>query len=200
MTNDLIAGFLSGAVLIIAIGAQNSFVLRQGIRREHVLPVVLICALADALLIAAGIAGMGALIQSAPMVVTVTRYGGAAFLLAYGWIAAKRALHPQPLTVDDKVGASLGVAVATCLAFTFLNPHVYLDTVILLGSLANNRGAGKWYFWLGAVLSSFTWFFSLGFGARLLRPLFNRAAAWRVLDTLIAATMFGLGILLLTGG
>ena len=201
MTADIIAGFLSGAVLIIAIGAQNSFVLRQGIRGEHVLPVVLICACADALLIAAGIAGMGALIQSAPVLLAATRYGGALFLIWYGCLAAQRAWHPQPLNVDSTVGSTLGRAMATCAAFTFLNPHVYLDTVILLGSLANNRGeTGRWYFWCGACIASVSWFFSLGFGAALLRPLFVRPGAWRVLDTLIAATMFALGALFLSGG
>jgi len=201
MTADILSGFLSGAVLIIAIGAQNSFVLRQGIRGEHVLPIVLICAFADALLIAAGIAGMGALIQSAPVLLAVTRYGGALFLIWYGCLAAQRVRHPQPLTVDATVGSTLGMAMATCAAFTFLNPHVYLDTVILLGSLANNRGeAGRWYFWFGACIASFSWFFSLGFGASLLRPLFVRPGAWRVLDALIAATMFALGALFLIGG
>lgn len=200
MPPDLITGFLSGAALIIAIGAQNSFVLRQGIRREHVLPIVLVCAGADALLIAAGIAGLGALIQSVPLVLNVTRYGGAAFLVAYGLIAARRALHPHPLTVDSGGDTSLGAAIATCLAFTFLNPHVYLDTVILLGSLANQCGDnGRWVFGGGAITASFVWFFALGYGARLLGPLFSNAGAWRVLDSLIAVIMFGLGIMLLRG-
>lgn len=198
MTTNFIAGFLSGAALIIAIGAQNSFVMRQGIRREHVLPIVLVCAGADALLIAAGIAGLGALIQSVPLVLAVTRYGGAAFLFAYGVVAARRAYYPHVLTVDSGVGASLKTAIATCLAFTFLNPHVYLDTVILLGSLANQCGAsGRWVFGGGAATASFVWFFALGFGARLLGPMFSKAGAWRVLDSLIAVTMFGLGIALL---
>lgn len=200
MNIDIVAGFLSGAVLIIAIGAQNAFVLRLGIRREHVLPVVLICASADALLIAAGIAGLGALIQSAPLVLDIARYGGAAFLLAYGVAAARRALRPQQLSVDADIATPLRTAIATCLAFTFLNPHVYLDTVILLGSLANQRGeAGRWTFWLGAASASFTWFFALGYGARFLAPLFSRAIAWRLLDSLIALIMFGLGLSLLAG-
>lgn len=198
MTYHLIAGFLSGAALIVAIGAQNSFVLRQGIRREHVLPIVLVCAGADALLIAAGIAGLGALIQSLPAVLAVTRYGGAAFLLAYGLVAARHALQPHRLTVDSDAGTPLGAAMAACLAFTFLNPHVYLDTVILLGSLANQCGArGRWVFGGGAATASFVWFFSLGYGARLLGPLFGKAGAWRILDALIAVIMFGLGITLL---
>ncbi len=200
MTADLLAGFLSGAALIIAIGAQNSFVLRQGIRREHVLPITLVCAGADGLLIVAGIAGLGALIQSMPIVLDVARYGGSAFLLAYGMAAARRALHPHPLIVDSGVGTSLAAAMTTCLAFTFLNPHVYLDTVILLGSLASQRGEnGRWVFGGGAVAASFLWFFTLGYGARLLGPLFSRPMAWRVLDSLIALIMFGLGISLLAG-
>lgn len=199
-SNFFITGFLSGAALIIAIGAQNSFVLRQGIRREHVLPIVLVCAGADALLIAAGIAGLGALITSAPYVLNVTRYGGSAFLLGYGLVAARRALHPHLLTVDSDTGTSLGAAMATCLAFTFLNPHVYLDTVILLGALANQcGGSGRWVFGGGAAAASFVWFFALGYGARLLGPLFSKAGAWRVLDSLIAVIMFGLGITLLLG-
>jgi len=200
MTVDLAAGFLSGAALIIAIGAQNSFVLRQGIRREHVLPVVLVCAGADALLIVAGVAGLGALIQSMPIVLDVARYGGAAFLAAYGLAAARRALQPHEMTVDSGVRTSLGAAMTTCLAFTFLNPHVYLDTVILLGSLASQRGdSGRWVFGVGAVAASFVWFFALGYGARLLGPLFSKPMAWRVLDSLIALIMLGLGITLLAG-
>ena len=193
MRADLLAGFLSGAALIIAIGAQNAFVLRQGIRREHVLAVVLICAGADALLIAAGIAGLGALIQALPTALVAARYGGAAFLLGYGLIAVRRALQAQRLTVDSAVGTSLGSAMATCLAFTFLNPHVYLDTVILLGSLASQRGVnGRWVFGAGAAMASFVWFFTLGYGARLLGPLFAKPVAWRVLDALIALIMFAL--------
>jgi L-lysine exporter family protein LysE/ArgO len=200
VTADLIAGFLSGAALIIAIGAQNSFVLRQGIRCEHVLPVVLVCASADALLIAVGIAGLGALIQSTPVLLDVTRYGGSAFLVAYGFAAVRRALQSRALTVDSSAGTSLGAAMATCLAFTFLNPHVYLDTVILLGSLANQRGhSGRGVFGGGAAAASFVWFFALGYGARLLGPVFVKRIAWRVLDWLIALIMLGLGISLLVG-
>ena len=200
MTAELVAGFLAGAALIIAIGAQNSFVLRQGIRREHVLPIVLVCAGADGLLIAAGIAGLGALIRSVPMVLDAARYGGAVFLLAYAVAAARRAQRPRRLLVDAGAGTSLGAALATCVAFTFLNPHVYLDTVILLGSLASQRGdPGRWVFGGGAVAASFVWFFALGYGARLLGPLFCRPSAWRVLDGLIALIMSGLAMTLLAG-
>ncbi len=200
MTANFIAGFLSGAALIIAIGAQNSFVLRQGIRREHVLPVVLVCSFSDALLMVAGVAGLGALIESVPAVLDIARYGGAAFLFAYGIVAARRALHPHQLVVDAAVGSTLGAAMTTCLAFTLLNPHVYLDTVILLGSLANQReGSGRWVFFSGAAISSFVWFFALGYGARFLGPLFRKPVAWRVLDSMISVIMFGLGFSLLVG-
>ncbi|WP_295486741.1 LysE/ArgO family amino acid transporter [Accumulibacter sp.] len=200
MSADLIAGFVAGAALIIAIGAQNAFVLRQGIRREHVLPIVLVCASADALLIAAGVTGLGALIESVPLVLIVARYGGAAFLLGYGMTAARRAMQGQRLAVDANAGVSLGCAMATCLTFTFLNPHVYLDTVILLGSLASQRDdSGRWAFGGGAAGASFVWFFALGFGAQRLGPLFGNRLAWRVLDTLIALIMSGLAVVLLLG-
>lgn len=202
MTSDLLAGFLSGAALIMAIGSQNSFVLRQGIRREHVLPIVLVCAGADALLIAAGVAGLGALIESTPMVLDLARYGGAIFLAVYGVAAGRRALQPHRLVVDSAVGVSRATALATCLAFTFLNPHVYLDTVILLGALASARtgtGMGHWVFATGAIAASFAWFFALGFGARLLAPVFSKPIAWRYLDAIIAITMVGLSVTLLVG-
>jgi L-lysine exporter family protein LysE/ArgO len=194
----MFAGFLSGAALIIAIGAQNSFVLRQGLRREHVLLVVLVCACADGLLIAAGVAGLGALIRSMPVMLEVARFGGVAFLAAYGLSAAKRALQKHELVVVAETEVSIGAALAMSLGFTFLNPHVYLDTVLLLGSLANQRaGTGKWFFAAGAMTASFSWFFGLGYGAQLLTPVFRRAIAWRVLDSLIALTMMGLCVALL---
>ena len=196
MTADFIAGFLAGAALIVAIGAQNAFVLRQGIRREHVAPIVVVCAGADALLIAAGVAGFGALHPVGAEPLTAARYGGALFLLLYGAMAARRALRPrETMKVDPSVGASLGDAMAACLSFTFLNPHVYLDTVILLGSLASQRpGDGRWAFASGAVAASFAWFLGLGYGARLLAPLFISPVAWRVLDSLIALIMWDSGL------
>ena len=198
MSADLIAGFLSGAVLIIAIGAQNAFVLRQGLRREHVLAIVLVCAGADALLIAAGIAGLGALIASIPLLLDVARYGGAVFLVVYGLAAARRAFQAHGLKLEAACGTTLGAALAACMAFTGLNPHVYLDTVSLRGSLASQRGSdGRWVFGAGAATASFAWFFALGYGARLLGPLFSKPVAWRVLDALIALIMLGLGAALL---
>ena len=191
MNAHYLAGLGSGLALIIAIGAQNAFVLRQGLRREHLLPIVLICACADLTLIAAGIAGLGVMIERYPALLTLARYGGAAFLLIYGLSAARRAWSGETLAVADEGGVSLFTAVSTCLALTFLNPHVYLDTVILLGALANQHGdQGRWQFGAGAVLASLTWFFLLAYGARALRPLFTSPLAWRVLDGSIAIVMW----------
>ena len=196
-----VSGFGAGASLIIAIGAQNAFVLRQGIRREHVLPIVAICALSDALLIALGVAGIGALVEAAPVALTIVRWVGAAFLAAYALFAARRAWKPQALEAGATHSTTLLAAVATAVALTWLNPHVYLDTVLLLGSLAANHGEdGKWAFAAGATLASVVWFSALGFGARLLTGVFARPAAWRVLDALIAVVMLTLAIGLLLGG
>lgn len=200
MLTDFIAGYLTSLALIVAIGAQNSFVLRQGLRKEHVLTVVAICALSDALLIVAGIAGVGAFVEANPALLQATRLGGAAFLIAYAFAAARRALQTETLEVQPDTATPLALAVSTCLAFTFLNPHVYLDTVVLLGSLAQQRsGGGRWVFGAGAVSASISWFFALGYGARLLRPWFAKPIAWRVLDSVIAVTMLGLAVALLMG-
>lgn len=200
MNTQLVAGFLSGLVLIVAIGAQNTFVLRQGIRREHRLPIVLICALSDAALVLAGIAGLGALIEASPTLLAVARYGGAAFLFAYGVFAARRAWHGEQLSLDDDEAVPLLAAVTACLGFTFLNPHVYLDTVVLLGALANQQGdSGRWIFGAGAAAASLIWFTALAYGAGYLAPLFRKKMAWRVLDSFIACVMLGLAISLLLG-
>ena len=198
MKAQFITGLLTGLSLIVAIGAQNTFVLQQALRREHRLPVMLICALSDAVLIVAGIAGLGALILANPVLLAITRYGGAAFLLAYAALAARRAIAGGQLRIDENGGTSRLVAVATCLGLTFLNPHVYLDTVILLGTLANQQGAdGRWQFGAGAALASLIWFTALAFGASLLAPVFRKKMAWRVLDSFIAVVMLGLGLSLL---
>jgi L-lysine exporter family protein LysE/ArgO len=196
MLQAALLGLGTGLALIVAIGAQNAFVLRQGISGEHVAVTVLICALSDAVLIAAGILGIGTLIEAAPAVVVVIRFAGAAFLLAYGILAAKRAIRPGALTAAAQQGPlSRKAAVATVLALTWLNPHVYLDTVLLLGSVANSQAAGaRWWFGGGAMLGSILWFSALGFGARLLRPFFAKPMSWRVLDALIAVVMFALGL------
>ncbi|MEZ0340483.1 LysE/ArgO family amino acid transporter [Mycobacterium sp. pV006] len=190
-------GFATALALIAAIGAQNAFVLRQGIRGEYVVPVVAICIFADMALIFAGIAGLGALIAAHPGVLTVATYGGAAFLIGYAVLAARRALRPGTLTPADSAPAGLTGAVLTCLALTFLNPHVYLDTVILLGALANDHGSQRWWFGAGAAAASATWFAGLGFGATRLRALFAAPTTWRVLDAAIAVTMLVLAGLLI---
>ena len=198
--NDALAGFATSLALIVAIGSQNAFVLRQGILREHVLPLVAFCALSDALLILVGVAGGGALVQQYPVALEVARIGGALFLAAYALFAARRALHPAAMLPLDAPGLSLPAALATCFGFTFLNPHVYLDTVVLLGAVATQRGEpGRWWFGLGAASASLCWFAALGFGARLLRPVFARPLAWQVLDGIIAATMASLALVVWFG-
>ncbi|MEV8532470.1 LysE/ArgO family amino acid transporter [Streptomyces sp. NPDC051211] len=197
-----LAGFGTGLSLIVAIGAQNAFVLRQGVRRHAVLAVVAICAISDALLITLGVAGVGALVTAWPAAVTAVGLAGGAFLICYGILAARRVLRPDPdaaLSTAGKTAGSAGAAVLTCLAMTWLNPHVYLDTVLLVGSLAADRGDLRWAFGIGAALASLIWFTTLGYGARLLSGLFATPKAWRVLDGLVAATMLTMGGLLLAG-
>ncbi|MER7572449.1 LysE/ArgO family amino acid transporter [Streptomyces sp. NPDC126514] len=194
------AGFGTGLSLIVAIGAQNAFVLRQGIRRDAVLAVVGICALSDAVLIALGVGGVGAIVVAWPGVLTAVGWIGGAFLIAYGVLAARRVFRPSgALRADGEVTGSRRRAVLTCLALTWLNPHVYLDTVFLLGSVAADRGELRWTFGLGAVLASLCWFTALGYGARLLSPLLARPAAWRIVDGLVAAMMLVLGASLILG-
>ena len=193
-----LSGLTTGASLIIAIGAQNAFVLRQGVRREHVLPIVLVCALSDAILITLGVAGIGALVEVAPLALTIVTWAGAAFLLGYAALAAKRAIRPSALDSGAGLSTTMVAAVLTAVALTWLNPHVYLDTVLLLGSLAATLGAeGKWWFAGGAVTASFIWFTALGYGARLLSRVFARPVAWRVLDGVIALVMATLAVMLL---
>lgn len=194
-------GFATSAALIIAIGAQNAFVLRQGIRREHVFLVAMICAVSDFLLISLGVAGVGGLIQKSPWLLASARYGGAIFLLAYAAFALRRAvssLATQLETSNSANAMSAKSAVLACLAFTYLNPHCYLDTVVLLGAISGKYELpDRWYFGAGAMISSFVWFFSLAYGARLLAPLFAKPVAWRILDSIIAAVMSVVAISLL---
>ncbi|WP_370098837.1 LysE/ArgO family amino acid transporter [Streptacidiphilus sp. MAP12-20] len=193
------AGFGTGLSLIIAIGAQNAFVLRQGIRREAVLPVVAICAASDAVLIACGAGGLGVLVTAWPGALTAVRLVGAAFLLCYGLLAARRAFRASSLSSSGPTVRSGRRAVLACLAMTWLNPHVYLDTVLLLGAVAATHGSLRWEFALGAAFASICWFASLGFGARLLAGFFRRASSWRLLDGLVAATMLLVGTTLALG-
>ncbi len=195
----MVAGFIASAGLIIAIGAQNAYVLRQGLKRQQIGTVVAICAFSDIALILLGVAGIGALVQAWPGLLQVMRFGGAAFLGVYGIMAARRAwqgsngLSPTGAEPDSRKRIVL-----TCLAFTLLNPHVYLDTMVLLGSISTRYpGMLRWAFAFGACISSATWFTSLGFGARFLQPVFRNALAWRVLDACIAVFMLGLCLLLL---
>lgn len=193
------AGFVSSAGLIIAIGAQNAFVLREGLNRVHVVPVVSICALSDITLILLGVAGIGALVQQWPDLLEVMRFGGAAFLGVYGFLAALRAWRgSDALAAAGVQHVSRGRVVLTCFAFTFLNPHVYLDTMVLLGSISTQYpGVLRWAFALGACLASIAWFSTLGFGARLLQGAFRKPQAWRMLDASIAVFMLVLCLLLL---
>ncbi|MEU6846976.1 LysE family transporter [Streptomyces sp. NPDC046716] len=197
-----LAGFGTGLSLIVAIGAQNAFVLRQGVRRDAVLAVVGICAVSDALLIALGVGGVGAVVVAYPQAVTAVGWIGGAFLLCYGALAARRVIAPggEALRAEGSTSGSRRRAVLTCLAMTWLNPHVYLDTVFLLGSVAAGQGALRWTFGIGAALASLCWFTALGFGSRLLGRFLAKPAAWRVLDGLVAATMITMGILLIAGG
>ena len=212
------AGLLLGLSLIVAIGAQNVFVLRQGLRREHVGLVAVLCAASDAVLIVIGISGIGAATQVLPWLVEAVRWAGAVFLVGYGLLAARRAIRPaaaglvaagpdeQPSPPGQAVGrgrhgtavdapdrSAVRVALA-CLALTWLNPHVYLDTVFLLGSVGAAQGEGRWVFALGAATASIVWFFSLAYGARLLGRWLATATAWRVLDGIIAVVMVALGV------
>lgn len=196
-------GLATGLSLIIAIGAQNAFVLRIGIegRIRVVTSVVAICAASDAVLIAAGVLGIGALVKAAPVALVLIRIVGAGFLIVYGLFAAKRGLRPGALVAAEPRGETrMRTAIVSALALTWLNPHVYLDTILFLGSVANRQGAGeRWWWAAGAVAASLLWFAGLGFGARLLRPVFARPGAWRVLDGIIAVVMIALGIRLALG-
>jgi len=237
-----LAGLGLGLSLIIAIGAQNAFVLRQGIRSEHVLPIVVICTLSDTALILAGIGGLGIVVTRVPLVLTIVRIVGGLCLIGYGLLAVRRVIRgealvtggkdapggaasaapPAPAPVPEPMDApapsasaavttvaaqtrtaprsSLRLAIVTALALTWLNPSVYIDTALLIGSIANTHGPdGRWVFGGGAIVASAVWFVGIGFGARLLAPLFSRPAAWRILDAAIALIMFGLGAKMLLG-
>lgn len=222
MLTPLLAGLGLGFSLIIAIGAQNLFVLRQGLRREHVVLVATICAVSDAALIALGVSGVGLVLGAVPWLIDAVRWAGALFLVAYGLLAARRAWRPSGralggLPTDGPAagagaGAAAGAAAgtgtgtatqvatralpvaATCLALTWLNPHVYLDTVFLLGTIATTHGDQRWVFALGAMTASVVWFFGLAFGARYLSRWLGTPRAWRILDAVIAVVMIALGI------
>ncbi|MCX6495971.1 MAG: LysE/ArgO family amino acid transporter [Rhodoluna sp.] len=192
----ILPGFLTGLSLIVAIGAQNAFVLRQGLLRKHVLPIVLICAISDATLIILGVLGLGALISALPWLLEVIRWVGVAFLVWYGSTSLKRFMKNESLKAAEAGSGNLKQTVLTTLALTFLNPHVYLDTVIFIGGIANQFGDQKWMFVIGAVTASFIWFFGLGFGASKASVVMSRPTFWKILDVFIAAVMFSLAITL----
>ncbi|MFN3950212.1 LysE/ArgO family amino acid transporter [Microbacterium sp.] len=211
---SLLAGLGLGFSLIVAIGAQNLFVLRQGVRREHLPAVVAVCAVSDAVLIVVGVSGVGLVLQAVPWLLVVVRWAGAAFLVGYGLLAARRALRPSgdtlhvdgaaspstaPSTSDAgttavRARSTLATTLLTCLALTWLNPHVYLDTVFLLGSVASTHGDGRWAFAAGACVASLMWFSALGYGARHLGRWLDTPRAWRVLDAVIAVVMIAIAV------
>lgn len=193
---QILTGFFTGLSLIIAIGAQNAFVLRQGLKKEHVLVIVLICAISDALLITLGIFGLGALIQTLPWLLEVLRWVGVAYLIWFGISSLRNAFKDQTLSASEVESSTLKKAVLTTLALTFLNPHVYLDTLIFLGGIGNQFGDGRWLFAIGAVCASFLWFFSVGFAAQRASALMKKPVFWKVLDVLIAGVMFTIALTL----
>jgi L-lysine exporter family protein LysE/ArgO len=201
MTDSLapfLTGFALSAALIVAIGAQNLFVLRQGLQREHVGPVVLFCGMSDAILIALGVAGAGAFLEAMPGLTRGLALAGAAFLTWHGTMALRRTFAPSAMQAGGGGGLTLGRALSATAAFTLLNPHVYLDTVLLMGATgAAQPLAARPFFAAGAMTASFAWFAALGYGARLLVPVFARPAAWRVLDAIIGVTMLALAASLL---
>jgi L-lysine exporter family protein LysE/ArgO len=193
-------GLLTGLSLIVAIGAQNAYVLRQGLAREHVGIVVAICALSDLVLIVAGVAGIGRVVEHAPWVLDVVRWLGVAFLTWYGVSSLRRARKHEALRADERTTVSRRGVAGRAIALTWLNPHVYLDTVLLLGTIANHEGpTGRWWFALGAGAGSVLWFCGLGFGARFASPLLARPRAWQVLDVLIGVVMLLIALQLATG-
>ncbi|NNE63931.1 MAG: amino acid transporter [Gammaproteobacteria bacterium] len=196
--DTFIYGFSLGFSLILAIGAQNAFVLKQGLKTEHVFLVCFICALSDAVLILLGVSGFHFLLSQFPALVTVTRYGGALFLLVYGFLSFRSALiSKHSLKPGESTAGSARRAALTCLAFTWLNPHVYLDTVVLLGSISAQFKGQLVEFAAGATSASFVFFFSLGYGARLLRGIFEKPRAWQVLEILIGLIMWAIAVKLL---
>ena len=192
----IIPGLLAGLSLIIAIGAQNAFVIRQGLTKKFVLLTVLICAFSDALLIALGASGLGALIKSNKNVLEFVRWFGVAYLIWFAFKSAKSALKKEVLNSAGEASADRKSVILTVLALTFLNPHVYLDTVILLGSISNQFGSDKWFFVIGAMLASLIWFTAIGFGAKSASKFMSRPIFWKILDSIIAAIMLSIAAFL----
>ena len=200
MLLTFLKGFGVGSGLIIAIGAQNAFVLSQGVKTDHYIIIPLICAICDALLIILGVTGMGTLIASNQTLSLMAGIGGVGFLFIYGIGSFRSAIKGGSLSANHKAGSSLKVTILTTLGVTLLNPHVYLDTVILLGSISSQfKQPGHLFFGAGAVMASFVWFFSLSLGGRMLGPLFTKKSSWRVLDTLVGMTMWAIALSVLKG-
>ena len=191
-------GLALGAAMILPLGPQNAFVMNQGIRRQYHLMIALLCAVSDLLLICAGIFGGSALLMQSPWLLALVTWGGVAFLLWYGFGALKTAMSSNlELASAEVMKQGRWKIIVTMLAVTWLNPHVYLDTVVLIGTLSVKYGALAWYFWLGCISASWVFFFTLGYGARLLRPLLATPRAWRILDGIIAAVMWAIAVSLL---
>ncbi|MDC5848672.1 LysE/ArgO family amino acid transporter [Vibrio europaeus] len=193
-----LAGFSLGLSLILAIGSQNAFVLKQGLRNQHVFVICAVCAISDAFLISFGVAGFGAIVKQYPQIESVTRLGGAIFLAVYAFLSFKSAFTSHHgMSASNGSDTSLLKAVSICLAFTWLNPHVYLDTVVLLGSISTQYQPHQSLFAYGAITASFVFFFSLGFGARFLAPLFKKPKAWKVLEFLVGIIMSAIALSLI---
>ncbi len=199
MQTAFIQGIGIGGSLIMAVGAQNAFVLKQGIKRSYPLPIAILCSIIDALMITAGVMGLGHLITSMPMIKHLASFGGAIFLIWYGANALRDSFRSKGLDLHQEQGAdTLRKAVLTTLGISLLNPHLYLDTVVLLGSISTQfDDTVRPWFGAGAILASFLWFFSLSFGARLLGPLFEKPVAWRILDRFICLTMWSIAVALM---
>jgi len=201
MLLTFLKGMGIGGSLIIAIGAQNAFVLSQGIRKNHTILIPLICASCDTILLAIGVAGVGTFIASSRMLSCVAGIGGSIFLFCYGAGSFRSALKGQRLNIDQKGQTSLKAVVLTTLAVTLLNPHVYIDTILLMGSIASQfQAPGHLFFGAGAATASFIWFFGLSLGSRLLAPLFKKELSWRILDSLVGIIMWLVAISVLKGG
>lgn len=191
-------GLLTSFSLIIAIGAQNAFLIRQGLTRKYVAIVVAICAVSDALLIFAGVAGLGLAVSKAPLLLEVIRWFGVVYLLWFAFKSAKSAFKSEKLDAGQGESGTLKQVIATTLALTYLNPHVYLDTLIFLGSIGNQFGEGRWFFAMGAAAASITWFSIVGFGAKAASGVMSKPIFWRILDSLIAVVMVSIAIMLAT--
>ena len=194
VTPALISGLFTGLSLIVAIGAQNAFVLRQGLAGKFVFPVAMVSAFLDATLIILGVAGLGALLESVPFLLGLVRWLGAGYLVWFGVSSLRKANSGQSMEVSGQGPATLGRAVIATATFSLLNPHVYLDTVVFLGALASQFGDNRWWFAAGASVASILWFFGLAYGAKALSPYVANPRFWRILDTVIAFIMFALAL------